>query len=157
MVIIGLSRQTKIILQIINNDSLIYKRMAKVKTLADLKKMQENLQSKINLREKADTSESMIQVKVGMATSGIASGAKEVYHFFIEECEKRNINAIVTQTGDMGYCYAEPTIEVQLPGQQPIVFGYVDAKKADEIIEKYIKNGEYVEGIIPQNYKTIDD
>jgi NADP-reducing hydrogenase subunit HndB len=92
-----------------------------------------------------------------MATSGIASGAKEVYNFLIEELEKRNIEGIVTQTGDMGYSYAEPTIEVTLPGNDPIVYGYVDTKKADEIIEKYIKNGELVEGIIPVNYETIDD
>lgn len=131
--------------------------MAKVKSLEDLRKMKENLQSKINLREKAENPEGIVQIKVGMATSGIASGAKEVYHFFIEECEKRSIEATVTQTGDMGYCYAEPTIEVKLPGQEPIVFGYVDVNKADEIIEKYIKNGELVEGIIPQNYETIDD
>jgi NADP-reducing hydrogenase subunit HndB len=131
--------------------------MAKVKTLADLRKMKEELRSQVNLREKAENPESMVQIKVGMATSGIASGAKEVMDFLIDECEKRNVEAVVTQTGDMGYCFAEPTIEVTLPGKEPVVFGYVDNKKADEIIEKYIKNGELVEGIIPQNYESIDD
>ncbi len=57
----------------------------------------------------------------------------------------------------MGYCYAEPTVEVIIPGKEPVVFGYVDVKKADEIIEKYIKGGELVEGIIPVNYKKIDN
>jgi NADP-reducing hydrogenase subunit HndB len=57
----------------------------------------------------------------------------------------------------MGYSYAEPTIEVTLPGKEPIVFGWVDTRKADEIIEKYIRNEELVDGIIPQNYETIDD
>lgn len=131
--------------------------MAKIKTLADLKKMREGLQSKVDLREKADSPESYVQIKVGMATSGIASGAKEVMDFLIEALEKRNIEAVVSQTGDMGYCFAEPTIEVQKPGEEPIVFGYVDIKKADEIIEKYIKRGELVDGIIPQNYQVIDD
>ena len=130
--------------------------MAKVKSLADLKKMKENLQSKMDLREKSDSPDSMVQVKVGMATCGIASGAKEVMNFFIEESAKRGISAIVTQTGCMGYCFAEPTIEVIMPGKDPIVFGDVDVKRADEIIEKYVKNGELVEGIIPVNYKTID-
>ena len=55
----------------------------------------------------------------------------------------------------MGYCYAEPTIEVTLPNQEAVVFGYVNEKKADEIIEKYIKNNELVDGIIPVNYETI--
>jgi NADP-reducing hydrogenase subunit HndB len=92
-----------------------------------------------------------------MATCGIASGAKTVKEFLSEELEKRSIDAMVTQTGCMGYCYAEPTIEVKLPNQEPVVFGYVDNQKADEIIEKYIKNGELVDGIIPKNYNTIDN
>lgn len=131
--------------------------MAKIKTLADLKKMKEDLQAKVDLREKADSPESYVQIKVGMATSGIASGAKEVMDFLIEALEKRNIEAVVTQTGDMGYSFAEPTIEVKKPGEEPIVFGYVDTNKADEIIEKYIKLGELVEGIIPVNYQVIDE
>lgn len=131
--------------------------MKKVKSLADLKKLKEQLQSNISLREKSEHPEGMVQVKVAMATCGIASGAKDVMDFMISNMEKRNIDALVTQTGCMGYCYAEPTIEVRLPGQDPIVFGYVDVKKADEIIEKYIKQGELVDGIIPVNYNTIDN
>lgn len=131
--------------------------MNKVKSLADLKKMKEQLQGKIDLREKGESPESRVQIKVAMATCGIASGAKTVMEFLIEELEKRSIDAVVTQTGCMGYCYAEPTIEVKLPNQEPVVFGYVDTQKADEIVEKYIKNGELVEGIIPMNYNTIDN
>ncbi|MFA8450204.1 MAG: ferredoxin [Bacteroidales bacterium] len=131
--------------------------MAKVKSLADLKALRSSLQSKVDLREKSDAPEQHVQIKVAMATCGIASGAKNTMNFFIEELEKRNIEAVVTQTGCMGYCYAEPTIEVTVPGKDPVVFGDVDDKKADEIIEKYIKNGELVEGIIPVNYNTIDE
>jgi NADP-reducing hydrogenase subunit HndB len=98
----------------------------------------------------------MVQIRVAMATCGIASGAKIVMDYLVNELDKRNIPAVVTQTGCMGYCYAEPTIEVTRPGQQPIVFGYVDSKKADMIIEKYIKNGELLEGIIPVNYENIE-
>ncbi|MDA3910185.1 MAG: (2Fe-2S) ferredoxin domain-containing protein [Bacteroidales bacterium] len=131
--------------------------MAKIKSLADLKKKQDEVRSKLNLRDKADNPESLVQIKVAMATCGIASGAKEIMEFFVNELGKRNIDAVVTQTGCMGYCYAEPTIEVQLPGQEPVVYGYVDSKKADKIIELYIKKGELVDGIIPQNYETIDN
>ena len=91
-----------------------------------------------------------------MATCGIASGAKEVMETFIEEFTKRNIDAVVTQTGCMGYCYAEPTVEVTKPGAEPITFGYVDVKKASRIIDKYIINNELVDGIIPVNYQSID-
>ncbi|MGM0496765.1 MAG: (2Fe-2S) ferredoxin domain-containing protein [Bacteroidota bacterium] len=131
--------------------------MGKIKSLDDLKKRKENLHKDVDLRERAEDAESYVQIKVGMATSGIASGAKEVMDFLVEALEKRNIEAVVTQAGDMGYSYAEPTIEVTKPGEEPVVFGYVDTKKADEIIERYIKRGELVDGIIPQNYRTIDD
>jgi NADP-reducing hydrogenase subunit HndB len=130
--------------------------MTKIKSLADLRNMKADLQSKIALREKSDNPEGLVQIKVAMATCGIASGAKEVMEFLIDELDKRNIDAIVSQTGCMGYCYAEPTIEVTLPNQEPVVFGYVDSKKADDIIEKYIKTGELLEGIIPVNYEKID-
>ena len=53
----------------------------------------------------------------------------------------------------MGYCYAEPTLEITKPNEKPMVFGYVDLKKADEIIEKYIKLGALVDGVIPINYE----
>jgi NADP-reducing hydrogenase subunit HndB len=131
--------------------------MEKIKSLADLKKIQDQVKAKIDLRERANNPEAMVQVKVGMATCGIASGAKEVMDVMIEEFEKRSIDAVVTQTGCMGYCYAEPTIEVTKPGQEPIIFGFVDEKKAVEIISKYVVNNELVEGIIPVNYQSIDN
>ena len=71
------------------------------------------------------------------------------------ELDKRNILSEIRKTGCMGYCYAEPTVEVQLPGEDPVVFGYVDIQKADEIIEKYIKTGTPPEGVIPVNYQKI--
>lgn len=117
--------------------------------------MRDKVKSGMDIREKADDPGSMVQVKVAMATCGIAAGAKSIMEFFAEQLERRNVDGIVTQTGCMGYCYAEPTIEVTLPGQEPVVFGNVNEQKADEIIEKYIKTGELVDGIIPVNYETI--
>jgi NADP-reducing hydrogenase subunit HndB len=130
--------------------------MSKITSLADLKKRREELKSGLDIRVKAIDPENVVQVKVAMATCGIASGAKTVMEFFLEQLERRNVAAVVTQTGCMGYCYAEPTIEVKLPGQDPVVFGFVDLKRADQIIEKYIKTGELVDGIIPVNYQSID-
>ncbi len=130
--------------------------MSKVKSLADLRKIKENVQNKMDLREKSEDPENAIQIKVAMATCGIASGAKDLMEYLITELDKRRINAIVTQTGCMGYCYAEPTIEVTMPGHKPVVYGHVDNEKADEIMEKHIFRGELVDGIIPTNYETID-
>ena len=125
--------------------------MAKI-TIDDLKKIKEKVHKEMSLRD----GDRRVKVTVHMGTCGIASGAKEVMEFFVEELDKRNIEAVVTQTGCMGYCFAEPTIEVTLFGKDPVVFGYVDVKKADEIIERYIKTGELVDGIIPKNYESIN-
>lgn len=131
--------------------------MTKIKSLADLQKIKDEVQSKIKLRENSDHPEQVVQIKVGMATCGIASGAKDTMKYFVEELEQQAIDAVVTQTGCMGYCYAEPTVEVTLPGKEPVVFGHVGKDKAEEIIDVYIKKGELVDGIIPISFKTIDD
>lgn len=130
--------------------------MERVKSLEDLKRISENFKKGITLRENSQNAVEIVQVRVAMATCGIASGAKQTMEYLSEELEKRGIDAVVTQTGCMGYCYAEPTIEVTLPGSEPVVYGDVTIARADEIIEKYIKTGEMVDGIIPKNYETID-
>jgi NADP-reducing hydrogenase subunit HndB len=131
--------------------------MNKITSLADLRKIKDEVQSRMKLRENSDSSETLVQIKVGMATCGIASGAKETMNFIIEETEHQAIDAIVTQTGCMGFCYAEPTVEITMPDREPIVFGNVDKAKAREIINRYIIKGELVDGIIPVAFKTIDD
>ena len=93
--------------------------MDKIKSLADLKKKREDLQANLSLRERGDNVENLVQIKVAMATCGIASGAKQVMDFLIEDLDKKKVASVVTQTGCMGYCYAEPTIEVKKPGQDP--------------------------------------
>lgn len=130
--------------------------MSKIKSLTDLKKIRDEQRAGLKTHVKGETAENLVKVKVAMATCGIASGARKTMEFMTEAMEKRGIDAIVTQVGCMGYCYAEPTIEVTLPDGEPIVFGDVNRDKADEIIEKYIKGGELVDGIIPVNYETID-
>jgi NADP-reducing hydrogenase subunit HndB len=98
-----------------------------------------------------------IQVKVALATCSKAAGAEAILEFISSAVEKRGLNAVVTPTGCMGYCYAEPTIEVTIPGSDPVVFGEVTIERADRIIEQYIKRGERVEGEIPVNYRSIQE
>jgi NADP-reducing hydrogenase subunit HndB len=131
--------------------------MNKIKNLADLSDYRNKLQQKAKDNEQGRYTGKHVHVKIAMATCSIASGSRETMNYLVDELDKRNIDAEVTQTGCMGYCYAEPTIEVILPGKEPVVFGNVDVRKADEIIEKYIKGGMLVEGIIPVNYRKIDD
>ncbi len=129
--------------------------MEKISSFADLQKLREDLVSGRKLLENGEPSPGAVRIRVHMGTSGIASGATEIYNFFVTELEKRNIQGHVIRTGDLGYSFAEPTIEVTRSGSEPVVFGNVDRFKADEIIEKYIKNGELVDGIIPVNYQSV--
>lgn len=124
--------------------------MEKIKSYDELKALRETL--RLGHPEKMSAYKP-IRVKVAMATCGIASGAREVLDYFTAELKKRSVSCSISQTGCMGYCYAEPTVEIILPNREPVVFGYVDIQKADEIIEKYIKSGELVDGIIPTNYE----
>ncbi len=117
--------------------------------------MRESLRASLDLREKSNNPEQMVQIKVAMATCGIAAGAKEVMSYFIEALDRERVDALVTQTGCMGYCYAEPTVEITVPGKEPIVFGRVNKAKVDEIITCYIKQGILLDDIIPVNYNAV--
>jgi NADP-reducing hydrogenase subunit HndB len=119
-----------------------------IKTPADLRQIRNEVREQMYGKEK-------IRIRVHMGTSGLASGAKVIFDFLKDELEKRSIEASVISAGDMGYSFAEPTIEVKRPNENPVVFGNVDKLKADEIIERYIKNGELVDGILPANYQSI--
>ncbi|MEN8155375.1 MAG: (2Fe-2S) ferredoxin domain-containing protein [Bacteroidota bacterium] len=117
----------------------------------------ESFESLKEFREAQKPGEQQVIVKVALATCSNAAGAPEVMDFMVNALDKRGVDAQVTKTGCMGYCYAEPTIEVTLPNRDPVVFGEVNVQKADLIIEKFIKLGEDVEGVIPVNYKTVNE
>jgi len=126
--------------------------MNKIKTIDALRALRTNIIRNKHFEEGTEP----VIIKIALATCSNASGARDTYNYLVSELEKRNIETAIIKTGCMGYCYAEPTIEVRLPGHEPVVFGYVDQQKADDIIRKYIIEGELVEGIIPVNYRTIE-
>lgn len=131
--------------------------MEKIKSFESLVKYQNELKqiagSVTDVRNAGD----LVRVRIATATCSNAAGASEILDFMTSSLDKRGVDALIIKTGCMGYCYAEPTIEVTLPNKEPVVFGYVDLQKADQIIERYIKLGEMVEGVIPVNYKTIEE
>lgn len=131
--------------------------MQKIKSKSELLAIKEEVQSRVSQWADPGSPKRAVQIKVGMATCGIASGAREIMKFLKEETEHQAIDAVVSQTGCLGYCYAEPTVEVILPGKEPVVFGYVNKSKAQEIIDAYIKRGEMIGPVLPVNFKTIDE
>ena len=113
--------------------------MAKL-TLEDLRKLREGKRTEIARRE----SHKEIRIVIGMGTCGIAAGAKEAFDSFIAELAAQNIDAVVQQTGCMGFCYAEPTVEIQVPDMPTTIYGKVNATVARTIVQKHIKGKELV-------------
>ena len=132
--------------------------MPKIMSLEELQSLRQKVKASVGLREKGDKAEQMIVVRVAMATCGIAAGAREIMNYFSDEVSSRGLNQVmVTQSGCMGYCYAEPTVEVTKPGEAPVVYGDVTKERAQAILEKYILGGELVEGIIPVSHKSLEE
>jgi NADP-reducing hydrogenase subunit HndB len=104
-------------------------------TLDDLRKMRESLKNDMDKRD----SEKDVRIVVGMGTCGIAAGAKKTLDAFIEELDKRNLkNVTVKQTGCMGNCNVEPTVEIFMPDMPTTLYGNVSADTARKIIQKHI-------------------
>ncbi|MHC1747614.1 MAG: ferredoxin [Cellulosilyticaceae bacterium] len=132
--------------------------MPKIMSLEELKNLRDNVKNKVDLREKGENVDEMVVIRVAMATCGIASGARETMNYLADIVREEGLNnVVITQSGCMGYCYAEPTVEVTLPGREPVVYGNVTKEKAKEILEKHVKGGEMIDGIIPTLHKSLDE
>lgn len=107
-------------------------------TLEELRKLREEQKKSLSRRS---TDNKDIQIIVGMGTCGIAAGAKDTLEAFIEELEEQSLsNVKVTQTGCMGLCYVEPTVEVLMPDMPDVIYGKVDPEIARKIVRKHILN-----------------
>ena len=119
--------------------------MAKL-TLEDLRKMRGEKQKAMEMR---DNSNKDIQVIVGMGTCGIAAGAKDTFTALVDTLTEKGItNVLIRQTGCMGMCHSEPTVEVVAPEMPTVIYGHVDAATAKEIVEKHILGKQLIEGKI---------
>ena len=113
-----------------------------MKSLAELQAIRERMKNKIVLREGA----SEIRVVVGMATCGIAAGARPVLNAFVEEVNNSGLNGKVTvsQTGCVGLCQLEPIVEVYEGGKDKVTYIKMTPEKAKEVVAKHLNGGEVV-------------
>ena len=113
-----------------------------MKSLEELKAIKEKMQNKVALR----TSSGETRVVVGMATCGIAAGARPVLNAFVEGVAQAGLgeSVMVTQTGCIGICQYEPVVEVYTKDAEKVTYVKMTADKAKEIIEKHIKGGQVV-------------
>ncbi|MCR5272661.1 MAG: (2Fe-2S) ferredoxin domain-containing protein [Lachnospiraceae bacterium] len=114
-----------------------------MKSLEELKAIREKMQGQVGVRS-ADATDT--RVVVGMATCGIASGARPVLNTLVNEVNEKKVeNVTVTQTGCIGLCQYEPIVEVFEPGQEKITYVKVNPEKAKEIVEKHLIKGQRIE------------
>ena len=113
-----------------------------MKSLEELKAIKAKMQDKVALR----TSSGDTRIVVGMATCGIAAGARPVLAAFVEGINEAGLGdkVTVTQTGCIGICQYEPVVEVYQAGKDKVTYTKMTAEKAKEVIEKHIKNGKPV-------------
>ena len=113
-----------------------------MKSLEELKAIRDKMKNSVNLREENGDN---IRVVVGMATCGIAAGARPVLTTFTEEVAKRNLqNVMVTQTGCIGLCQYEPIVEVYEPDGKVTTYVKMTPEKAVQIVNDHLVNGKVV-------------
>lgn len=114
-----------------------------MKSLEELKAIRAKMKAQMsNRREDSDN----IRVVVGMATCGIAAGARPVLTEFVKQVQEGGLDHVtVTQTGCIGVCRLEPIVEVYVPGQEKVTYVKMSPEKVSRIVESHLKNGEVVE------------
>ncbi len=113
-----------------------------MKSLEELKAIREKMQKQMDVRENSDDN---IRVVVGMATCGIAAGARPVLTAFLEEVHRRDLkNVTVTQTGCIGVCRLEPIAEVYVPGEEKVTYVKLDAQMVPRIVAEHLVNHNIV-------------
>ncbi len=113
-----------------------------MKSLAELQAIKAKMQNKVALREGSGE----MRVVVGMATCGIAAGARPVLSAFVEEVAKADLTSKVTvsQTGCIGICQFEPVVEVYEADKEKVTYVKMTAEKAKRVVEEHIKGGKVV-------------
>lgn len=113
-----------------------------MKSLAELQEIRNRALNQVNLRKEREDG---VRVVVGMATCGIAAGARPVLNAFLQEVEKRNLaNVTVTQTGCVGMCRYEPIVEVYMPGEEKVTYVKMTEEKVAKVVAEHIINGQVV-------------
>ena len=124
-----------------------------MKSLAELAAIKAKMQDKVVIRE----GEGAVRVVVGMATCGIAAGARPVLSAFVEGVANKGLTSkiTVTQTGCIGICQYEPVVEIYEDGKEKVTYVKLDAEKAKKIVEEHLVGGKVVSEYTIGEYKKI--
>lgn len=114
-----------------------------MKSLAELQAIRDRAKAQLNLRKENPNA---ARVLVGMATCGIAAGARPVLNAFTEEIAKRGLteDVTVTQTGCIGICQYEPVVEIEIPGEEKVTYVKMTPEKAVRVVNDHLVNHNIV-------------
>ncbi len=123
-----------------------------MKSLAELQQLRDKISKQVDLRKDRENG---VRVVVGMATCGIAAGARPVMNAFLNEVSKRGLSDVtVTQTGCIGMCRLEPIVEVFMPGEEKVTYVHMNEEKVARIVAEHIINkqpvAEYTVGAVQE-------
>ena len=114
-----------------------------MKSLAELEQIRKATMERINLRK--EDKQDLTRVVIGMATCGIAAGARPVMMEFMNEINKRSLKEVtVSQTGCIGMCRLEPMVDVYMPGKEKVTYVHMTPEKARRVVAEHIVNGRPV-------------
>ena len=113
-----------------------------MKSLEELKAIRDRVQNQMDLRNDNDND---TRIVIGMATCGIAAGARPVLNEFLQEINKRGLSGVtVTQTGCIGMCRLEPIVEIFKPGEEKVTYVKMTPNKVAKVVTEHIVNGRPV-------------
>ncbi len=122
----------------------------KIKSLEELQKIKEKALKEISGRDTKKRG----RIVVGMGTCGISAGAKDTLRALADELEKQSIDDVaVVQSGCMGLCEVEPTVEVQIGDEEPVIYGHVDEEQARRIVKEHVMKGHILSDILVKRGK----
>jgi NADP-reducing hydrogenase subunit HndB len=109
-----------------------------IKSLEELRKLRDDMQTSLRIRQEGESSD-CIEILVGMGTCGIAAGARDTFHKFLDVIEEKDIENIkVVTVGCLGYCSQEPTVEFHFPNRPSLLYGKVTKNVVDQIVQRVL-------------------
>lgn len=129
-----------------------------IKSLEELRALRNSLKNSVDLREKGESTDDLIEVLVGMGTSGIATGARETFAALLEVVEAKKLtNVKIIGVGDLGQSILEPTVQLNIPGREPVTYGKITAEKVEELVQTVIvENGYLSEDLVIPTFEKAE-
>ena len=116
-----------------------------IKSLDELRKLRETLKGSVDLREKGESTTGVTEILVGMGTCGISAGARDTFNELLNVLEDKNLNNVkVISVGCLGQCSMEPTVQVNMPDREPLIYGNITKEKALDLVQKVIIEEGYL-------------